>query len=181
MTFKVGDTVIRIQRPFRDLAVGDTGKVVVSTKNFICLEGHTVTANSPFLTKFDPSRFKLASEDSAADHNADAKHSQGTKLGGVKPRFGLMLDAFSNAVTEVAKVHTFESSKDTDSGWLAAYGGWPRYTDALFSHHFAEARGEELDKESGLHHAAHRAWIALVALEMTLREKGASNAGTTTR
>lgn len=172
MTFKVGDAVIRTKRPFRDLMVGDTGKVTVSTKDFICLEGYTVTANSPFPTKFDPTCFKLASEDSAAGHNADAKHAPGAKLDNGKPRHGLVLGAFSNALTEVAKVGTFGANKYSDNGWLSVPNGLARYTDAMLRHHFAEAGGEELDKESGLHHAAHRAWNALAVLELALREKG---------
>ena len=51
--------------------------------------------------------------------------------------------------------------------------GLARYTDAMLRHHFAEAGGEELDEDSGLRHAAHRAWNALAVLELELREKGA--------
>ena len=167
MTFKVGDTVTRIKRPFRDMAVGDTGKVIASTERSICLEGYTVAPGSPFPTKFDPTCFKLASEPCADDHNAGDKRDNG------KPRHGLVLGAFSNALTEVAKVGTFGANKYSDNGWLSVPNGLARYTDAMLRHHFAEAGGEELDEESGLRHAAHRAWNALAVLELALREKGA--------
>lgn len=171
MTFKVGDTVVRIKRPFRDMAVGDTGKVTVSTEGFICLEGYTIASYSPFPTKFDPRFFKLASEDSAADHNGIDQHAPGAKLDNGKPRHGLVLGAFSNALTEVAKVGTFGANKYIDNGWLSVPNGLARYTDAMLRHHFAEAGGEELDEDSGLRHAAHRAWNALAVLELVLREK----------
>lgn len=93
MTFKVGDTVTRIKRPFRDMAVGDTGKVTVSTEGFICLEGYTVASNSPFPTKFDPRFFKLASEDSADDTNVAPNQSTEVKLDNGKLRIELTLDS----------------------------------------------------------------------------------------
>ena len=177
MTFKVGDTVVRIKRPFRDMAVGDTGKVTVSTDGFICLEGYTITSDSPFPTKFDPKYFKLAKPKTpekvgTTDHNGIDQHAPGAKLDNVKPRHGLVLGAFSNALTEVAKVGTFGANKYSDNGWLSVPNGLARYTDAMLRHHFAEAGGEELDDDSGLRHAAHRAWNALAVLELVLREKG---------
>ena len=176
MTFKVGDTVTRIKRPFRDMAVGDTGKVIVSTEGFICLEGYTIASNSPFPTKFDPKYFKLEEPkdaekvDTAAQNGID-QNAPGAKLDNGKPRHGLVLGAFSNALTEVAKVGTFGASKYSDNGWLSVPNGLARYTDAMLRHHFAEAGGEELDADSGLRHAAHRAWNALAVLELVLREK----------
>lgn len=93
MTFKVGDTVTRIKRPFRDLAVGDTGKVTVSTKDFICLEGYTVASNCPFPTKFDPTFFKLASEPCADDTNVAQNKSTEVKLDNGKLSIELTLDS----------------------------------------------------------------------------------------
>ena len=57
-------------------------------------------------------------------------------------------------------------------------GGPARYTDAMLRHHFAEAGGEELDGESGMLHAAHRAWNALAVLELKLIELEKNNART---
>ena len=88
MTFKVGDTVVRIKRPFRDMAVGDTGKVTVSTEGFICLEGYTIASNSPFPTKFDPKYFKLAEYPRAADTDVATKPATDGKL-----RIELTLDS----------------------------------------------------------------------------------------
>lgn len=93
MTFKVGDKVTRINRPFRDMAVGDTGKVTVSTENFICLEGYTVTSDSPFPTKFNPKYFKLASEPCADDTNVATKPATEVKLDNGKLRIELTLDS----------------------------------------------------------------------------------------
>ena len=176
--FKIGDTVIRTNSPFRTLGVGDQGEVVDVGKQFISLNGHFTEADSPVLIRFDPTRFELAKPKNPAkvgttDPNGIDQHAPGAKLDNGKPRHGLVLGAFSNALTEVAKVGTFGANKYSDNGWLSVPNGLARYTDAMLRHHFAEAGGEELDEDSGLRHAAHRAWNALAVLELALREKGA--------
>ena len=74
------------------------------------------------------------------------------------------------------QVGTFGANKYRDDGWLTVPGGHGRYTDAMLRHHFADAGGEELDGESGMLHAAHRAWNALAVLELKLIELEKNNA-----
>lgn len=176
--FKIGDTVIRTGIPFRNLRVGDRGEVVEVGNNFISLKGHFAEADSPVLIRFDKTYFELAEPKNpekvgTTDPNGIDQHAPGAKLDNGKPRHGLVLGAFANALTEVAKVGTFGANKYSDNGWLSVPNGLARYTDAMLRHHFAEAGGEELDEDSGLRHAAHRAWNALAVLELALREKGA--------
>ena len=175
--FKIGDTVIRTNIPFRTLAVGDQGEVVGVGETFISLKGHFTEADSNVLIWFDPAYFALAEPKNpdkvgTTDPNGIDQHAPGAKLDNGKPRHGIVLGAFSNALTEVAKVGTFGANKYSDNGWLSVPNGLARYTDAMLRHHFAEAGGEELDEDSGLSHAAHRAWNALAVLELALREKG---------
>ena len=176
--FKIGDTVVRTHCAFRSMAVGDTGEVAAVGDRFVSLKGHSDEPNSPELLRFDPAYFaldkpKASNPVGTTDPNGIYQHAPGAKLDNGKPRHGLVLGAFSNALTEVAKVGTFGANKYSDNGWLSVPNGLARYTDAMLRHHFAEAGGEELDEDSGLRHAAHRAWNALAVLELALREKGA--------
>lgn len=100
-------------------------------------------------------------------HKHENPHEPGTKLDAHKPRTGLVLLDFRNALTEVAKVGTFGATKYTEHGWLLVPNGYERYTDALFRHLLAN---EPYDSDSGLYHAAHTAWNALARLELLLRQ-----------
>lgn len=186
--FKIGDTVVRTTIPFRTLGVGDQGEVAAVDEDWISLKGHFTAADSRVMIRFDPTHFELVPDAPAlpkapvlpnafnigkVDPNGIDQHAPGAKLDHGKPRHGLVLGAFAGALTEVAKVGTFGANKYSDNGWLSVPNGLARYTDAMLRHHFAEAGGEELDEDSGLRHAAHRAWNALAVLELALREKGA--------
>ena len=96
------------------------------------------------------------------------QHAPGAKLDAHKPRLGLVLLGFAQALTEVGKVGTFGAKKYSDFGWLEVPNGVARYTDALLRH-VLDRRHK--DTESGLPHAAHAAWCALARLELMLREE----------
>lgn len=96
----------------------------------------------------------------------------GNKYDQGKHRAGLVLGGFANALIEVSKVGTFGAEKYSEDGWLYVDNAQERYTDAMLRHHLDDARGEALDKESGLLHAAHRAWNALAVLELMLLDGG---------
>jgi hypothetical protein len=100
-----------------------------------------------------------------------APQQPGVKLDAGKPRLSLVLGAFCRALDQVGQVGTFGAMKYSDNGWLSVPDGEARYTDALFRHLLAEARGEWLDSESQLPHAAHLAWNALARLELALRRE----------
>lgn len=94
----------------------------------------------------------------------------GKKYDEGKPRVSLVLGGFSRALTEVSRVGTFGAQKYDDNNWQQLENGVERYTDAMLRHFLAEALGEEFDKESEIHHAAHTAWNALARLDLLMRE-----------
>lgn len=91
----------------------------------------------------------------------------GAKLDSGKTRLGLVLHGFARALEEVGKIGTFGAQKYSPDGWRQVPNGVERYTDAMYRHLFAEARGEERDND-GLRHAACAAWNALARLELIL-------------
>lgn len=97
-------------------------------------------------------------------------HIPGAKDDAEKRRMGLVVMGFARALDAVADVATYGARKYTDDGWVSVDDGQRRYTDAMLRHITAEGRGEAVDAESGLAHAAHSAWNALARLELALRE-----------
>lgn len=99
-------------------------------------------------------------------------HDPGSKLDAGKNRLGLVLGDFARALTEVGRVGTYGASKYTDRGWVEVPNGVDRYTDALYRHLMREAVGEDMDPDTGIHHAAHAAWNALARLDLLIRKQG---------
>lgn len=162
--FKIGDTVVRTGPTFRKMKTGDTGVVAGVGAASIQIEGHYAGEHGGELVRFDWAAFGLVKP------KATPQPAGGVKYDAGKPRYGLVLGGFSRALERVVQVGTFGANKYSDDGWLTVDAGHARYTDALLRHHFAEAGGEELDGESGMLHAAHRAWNALAVLELKLIE-----------
>ena len=105
-----------------------------------------------------------------SDPNGIGQHESGAKLDNGKVLAGLVLGDFSRALYAVCEVGTFGARKYTLSGWLAVPDGENRYKDALYRHNLQE-NWEDRDPDSGLAHAAHRAWNALATLELRLRRE----------
>lgn len=105
------------------------------------------------------------------DPQGKSAQDAGAKLDAGKPRISMVLGGFPRALMEVAKVGTFGANKYSDNGWMTVPNGIQRFEDALWRHDACEHIGEYIDLESGLLHAAHRAWNALAALELKLREQ----------
>lgn len=103
------------------------------------------------------------------DPHGKDPHESGAKLDAGKIRPALVLGGFSLALTEVTKVGTFGAEKYTDKGWMEVPDGEQRYSEAALRHWLKEAEGEKFDPDSGLLHAAHRAWNDLARLELMLR------------
>ena len=98
-------------------------------------------------------------------------HEPGAKLDSGKICvFRGAIDYFPRAIEAVAAVSTFGARKYAWKGWESVPEGIERYSDALVRHLIAEAKGQVLDPDSGLAHAAHTAWNALAVLELKLRE-----------
>lgn len=176
--YKAGDMLRRTEKDYNSVKVGDVVEVAEALDTAVILVGHDGC-------RFDPDYFEIVERKplhkapvrpgafyaGQVDPNGKDPHSPGAKLDAGKVRPGLVLGGFANALLEVAAVGTFGANKYSDNGWLSVPNGLARYTDAMLRHHFAEAGGEELDEDSGLRHAAHRAWNALAVLELALREK----------
>lgn len=104
------------------------------------------------------------------DPNGINQHDVGAKCDAGKPDLSLLL-LFGRALMAVGSVGTFGAKKYTRGGWQEVPDGKNRYTAALLRHLMYEGEGEEIDRDSGLHHAAHAAWNALARLEFILREE----------
>lgn len=103
------------------------------------------------------------------DPNGLDPHDVGAKLDDTKIRSGLVLGSFANALEQVSRVGTFGAEKYSDNGWLEVPDGERRYTDAMLRHWLAEARGELIDKDSRMFHAAQTSWNSLARLELMMR------------
>lgn len=98
-------------------------------------------------------------------------HELGAKLDAGKPSlYRGAIDYFPRAIDAVARVSTFGASKYAWKGWETVPEGFERYSDAMVRHLIAEGKGEVVDSDSGLLHAAHAAWNAMARLELKLRE-----------
>jgi len=94
----------------------------------------------------------------------DKKYDQG------KAMVGLMKKDFSLALLAVAEVTTYGVKKYNQPGsWKLVENAKERYEDAL-GRHDLEMQKELRCAESGLTHAAHRAWNALATLQLLLEE-----------
>jgi len=80
------------------------------------------------------------------------------------------LGYFPAAISRVASVSAFGATKYAWSGWRYVDDGLNRYTDAMVRHLAEEAKGNLVDDDSGLLHAAHVAWNALARLELIILE-----------
>lgn len=109
----------------------------------------------------------------SSDHRgAGAKHDQG------KPCIHSVLRYFPRALEAIARVNEHGASNHGWDTWDTIEDAKGRYDDARLRHDLADAKGELTDKDSGLLHAAHRAWGNLAVLELMLREREDDEKGT---
>lgn len=106
-----------------------------------------------------------------ADPTGRNPHEPGAKLDAGKPcLYRGLIDYFPRAIEQVATISTFGASKYAWKGWETVPDGFARYSDAMVRHLAKEGKGERIDPDSGLLHAAHTAWGALARLELLLRD-----------
>jgi hypothetical protein len=98
------------------------------------------------------------------DPTGRSPHEAGAKMDEGKVRLGLVLMDFADALWAVGDVGTYGATKYSAHGWKYVPNGQQRYTDALLRHLLSEA-DEDVDRESGLLHAACVAWNALARLQ----------------
>lgn len=99
----------------------------------------------------------IGTNGNTAEHYAQAKHD------GDKPRYDLLPPV---AIDMMAQVMTFGAKKYKPEGWRTVPDAVQRYQAALLRHSFAMLRGEVLDTESGLPHAAHAMCCAAFLAEL---------------
>ena len=100
----------------------------------------------------------------------------GAKLdSGKAPLWRGAIGYFPRALEAVSEVSAFGASKYAWKGWVTVPDGENRYSDALLRHLTYEAKGEDIDQDSGLLHAAHAAWNALARLELRLNKNDQTN------
>ena len=107
------------------------------------------------------------------DPNGLDSNTAGAKLDAGKNRLGLVLGGFSRSLEEVGKIGTYGAVKYSPNGWVEVTNGIERYTDAMYRHLTEEAKGNQLDSDTGLLHAAHAAWNALARLDLMMRNQEA--------
>lgn len=106
-----------------------------------------------------------------SDPNGKNPHEPGAKLdSGKPPIYRGAIAYFPRAISAVAAVSAFGASKYAWKGWESVPDGFNRYTDAMVRHLVSEGKGEDLDSDSRLLHAAHTAWNALARLEILLKD-----------
>ena len=93
--------------------------------------------------------------------------SEGKKFDEGKIRYDLLP---VDALREVARVLTFGAAKYGDNNWKITKPE-SRYTAAAFRHGEAYRGGEMMDKESGIHHLAHRICCDLFLLQIDMEHK----------
>lgn len=108
------------------------------------------------------------------DPNGLSPSSPGAKLDAGKNQLSLVFGGFANALDHVGRVGTYGAVKYSPGGWVSVPDGQKRYTDAMLRHLIAEFKGEEVDQDSGLLHAAQVAWNALARLDLALRKQDQS-------
>ncbi len=96
---------------------------------------------------------------------AGAKHDNG------KPCIHSILRYFPRALEAIARVNEHGAKNHGWNTWDTIDDAKNRYDDARLQHDLSEIKGEVTDEESGLLHAAHRAWGNLAVLELALREQ----------
>ncbi len=82
-----------------------------------------------------------------------------------KPRAGLMLSSFANALYDVSLVTSHGAAKYKAEGWREVENGIERYWDASIRH-LLGSRHENDDPESGLPHLAHAICSLLIVYEL---------------
>ena len=99
--------------------------------------------------------------------------SKGLKFDGEKVQMDLLFEGMPDALEAVGKVMTFGAKKYAPNNWKLVDNAQTRYRGAQIRHALAQAKGEVVDAESLLPHAAHEACCVLFKLQLLLEEQNA--------
>lgn len=103
---------------------------------------------------------------------------EGIKYDSGKPEFSLVPPF---ALEEVAKVLTFGAKKYRPNNWKYVPDGIKRYHDAMYRHLNAYTKGEQFDKETGLHHLAHAICCAMFIVDLEVSGQNSQENETETK
>ena len=98
-----------------------------------------------------------------AQNGGTGEHYEAVKHDAEKPMYNLLPPV---AIDLMAQVMTFGAKKYKPEGWRTVPDAIPRYQAALLRHSFSMLRGEVIDQESGLPHAAHAMCCAAFLAEL---------------
>lgn len=102
---------------------------------------------------------------------------QGIKNDQGKTNYSLLVRGMPEALEAVAKVLTSGAEKYSIDNWKHVPDAGNRYLSASMRHEVAFQKGEMLDKETGLHHLAHKICSDLFRLQMELSDGGPAETG----
>lgn len=94
---------------------------------------------------------------------------KGTKYDEGKPRIAEFLMDFESVIEPLTRIWEFGAKVHGISNWKEVENGKVRFTNAMFRHFFEEKHRFK-DDETGLPHAAHVAFNALMRLHFILEE-----------
>jgi hypothetical protein len=120
-------------------------------------ERPTISLTSTQWPETDERISVIAQNGNTGEHYSSPKHDSD------KPRYDLLPPI---AIDLMAQVMTFGAKKYKPEGWRTVDNAIQRYQAALLRHSFAMLRGEVLDPESGLPHAAHAMCCAAFIAEL---------------
>lgn len=162
LDIKVGDTV-----EWWDTHGAGKGRVAEIMKSglvrVVCVDGDGDRHRHRHMPPIDLRRVYDAPKTPDAPDDYHAK-----KFDGGKSRMDLLPWA---ALVEVGRVLEYGCRKYAEDSWQDVPDARKRYLAAMFRHAAAIQDGEDIDPESGLHHAAHMACNALFVCWLTLKGK----------
>lgn len=74
-------------------------------------------------------------------------------------------------IEKIVEVYHFGAKKYAPNSWQNLPDGKERYRAALLRHMVEIEKGNDVDTESGLLHAAHLAWNAIAMLYFSMKEQ----------
>ena len=106
------------------------------------------------------------------DPTGKCQHDVGAKMDeGKVPIMRGSFYQFPNALEKVAELSEIGARKYTWEGWHQVPDGVTRYREARGRHELALAKGEQIDRDTGVRHLVQVAWNALAQLELELRKE----------
>lgn len=119
--------------------------------------------------QLDPNLYKVKMFPSPEDADYDVEiRNEALRDDSGKARYDLLPPI---ALASLVDVYSFGAKKYAPNNWRKGMN-WSRCFASMCRHLFAWWRGEDFDKESGLHHLAHVAWGCFTLIEYDSEKLG---------